>query len=169
MGLNFYGRDFSTEDIKDILGRDYTAALARERAMKHWDDRYQEETLTFKDGKVMHVVFYPTVKSIQVSMQEHSDRYNVEFIYIHASGLSSDHSYRLQGVQHAQLYLKTSASQCKNPLMMCILLPPFHILKVKGSHQTLWTVVCTACDLCWVCRCVWTWRRSMGLAYRFGS
>ena len=80
MGLNFYGRAFSTEDIKDILGHDYTAALARERAMKHWDDRYQEETLTYKDGKEMHVVFYTTVKSIQVSRHKHSDRCTVESI-----------------------------------------------------------------------------------------
>jgi hypothetical protein len=80
MGLNFYGRDFSTKDIKDILGHDYTTASALNRAMKNWDDRYQEETLTYKDGKEMHVVFYPTIKSIQVGRHMHSVRYNATLL-----------------------------------------------------------------------------------------
>ncbi len=69
MGLNFYGRDFSSSGVKDVLGHDYTAALERDGAVLHWDEAYQEHKLTYNERGQMHQMFYPSTKSLQVSTQ----------------------------------------------------------------------------------------------------
>ena len=35
--------------------------------MEHWDDEYQEHVLTYKEGDMMCILFYPTTRSLKVS------------------------------------------------------------------------------------------------------
>lgn len=67
VGLNFYGRDFSSSGLKDVLGHDYTAALERDGAVLHWDEAYQEHKLTYNERGQTHQMFYPSTRSLQVS------------------------------------------------------------------------------------------------------
>jgi len=69
VGLNFYGRDFSSSGLKDVLGHDYTAALEQDGAVLHWDEAYQEYKLTYNERGQTHQMFYPSTKSLQVSTQ----------------------------------------------------------------------------------------------------
>ena len=69
--MNFYGRDFSPSGMEDVLGHDYNASLERRGASLHWDEAYQEHQLRYTQGSEEHVVYYPSMRSLEVSTHEH--------------------------------------------------------------------------------------------------
>ena len=67
VGLNFYGRDFWPSGVKDVLGHDYNASMERRGSALHWDEAFQEHQLRYREGSEEHVVYYPSIRSLEVS------------------------------------------------------------------------------------------------------
>ena len=67
LGLNFYGRDFSAFGVKDVMGNEYHEASALSSAVRNWDEAFQEHVLLYKRAGEKHIMFYPSIKSLQVS------------------------------------------------------------------------------------------------------
>jgi len=89
IGMNFYGYDFSSAgshkppSATPLLGRDYLRLLEKHKPKEiRWDDESKEHSLVYledekdvvdsKGNKILrqikHVVFYPTIRSIQVRL-----------------------------------------------------------------------------------------------------
>ena len=65
--MNFYGRDFSAPGVKDVLGNEYHEASALSSAVRDWDEAFQEHVLSYEKAGEKHVMFYPSIESLQVS------------------------------------------------------------------------------------------------------
>ncbi|XP_027348831.1 chitinase domain-containing protein 1 isoform X1 [Abrus precatorius] len=74
LGINFYGNDFSlSRDAGGgaIIGRDYLALLETHRPVLQWDKNSGEHFFFYADDKdVRHAVFYPSLKSIFLRLEE---------------------------------------------------------------------------------------------------
>ncbi|XP_027932589.1 chitinase domain-containing protein 1 isoform X1 [Vigna unguiculata] len=75
LGINFYGNDFSlSRDAGGggaIIGRDYLALLEKHRPELQWDKNSGEHFFTYNDDKdIKHAVFYPSLKSISLRLEE---------------------------------------------------------------------------------------------------
>ncbi|XP_047178315.1 chitinase domain-containing protein 1, partial [Vigna umbellata] len=75
LGLNFYGNDFSlSRDAGGggaIIGRDYLALLEKHRPELQWDKNSGEHFFIYNDDKdIRHAVFYPSLKSISLRLEE---------------------------------------------------------------------------------------------------
>ncbi|XP_028794716.1 chitinase domain-containing protein 1-like [Neltuma alba] len=74
LGINFYGNDFSLSrgsGGRAILGRDYLSLLEKHRPVLQWDENSGERFFFYiddEDGK--RVVFYPSLKSISLRLEE---------------------------------------------------------------------------------------------------
>ncbi|KAK7338042.1 hypothetical protein VNO77_18639 [Canavalia gladiata] len=74
LGINFYGNDFSLS--KDagggaIIGRDYLALLEKHRPVLQWDENSGEHFFLYTDDEdTRHAVFYPSLKSISLRLEE---------------------------------------------------------------------------------------------------
>lgn len=69
LGLNFYGQEFGPNGGKPILGSRYIELLEKHKTEKLvWEEGVAEHSFTFAAGGANHVVFYPTLKSIQVRL-----------------------------------------------------------------------------------------------------
>ncbi|KAL2661621.1 hypothetical protein GLYMA_03G256800v4 [Glycine max] len=76
LGINFYGNDFSLSRDADagggaIIGRDYLALLEKHWPELQWDKNSGEHFFFYTDDKdIRHVVFYPSLKSISLRLEE---------------------------------------------------------------------------------------------------
>ena len=181
MGLNFYGRDFSQSGMKDVLGHDYTASLERKGAVLHWDEAFQEHKLTYKTGSEKHEVYYPSTKALQVSQSKSK---------LPVRGDSQLRpccitSYVFPAEKGISMLCKEYASQLKSDICCepshAITQPPrragtqalcIHLF--QGAASGACVKFCTkvraplrAHRL--ACRRVWSWHRSMVLAYPSGK
>lgn len=69
LGLNFYGQDFTPMGGGPILGTRYIELLTKHKTEKLiWEDGVAEHSFKFVASGSNHVVFYPTLKSIQVRL-----------------------------------------------------------------------------------------------------
>ncbi|CAK8540177.1 unnamed protein product [Lathyrus sativus] len=73
-GINFYGNDFSLSKDSGggaIIGRDYLALLEKHRPALQWDKNSGEHLFFYiADKDIKHVVFYPSLKSISLRLEE---------------------------------------------------------------------------------------------------
>lgn len=71
LGLNMYGLDFSTQGgAEPILGNRYIELLREIRPKLQWDEQVGEHSFTYKSSNgVKHVVYYPTLKSLDVRVE----------------------------------------------------------------------------------------------------
>ncbi|XP_061352997.1 uncharacterized protein LOC133297808 isoform X2 [Gastrolobium bilobum] len=74
LGINFYGNDFSLSKDSGggaIIGRDYLALLEKHRPELQWDKNSGEHFFFYTDDKeIRHAVFYPSLKSISLRLEE---------------------------------------------------------------------------------------------------
>ncbi|XP_020210756.1 chitinase domain-containing protein 1 [Cajanus cajan] len=74
LGINFYGNDFSlSRDAGGgaVIGRDYLALLEKHRPELQWDEKSGEHFFLYSDDKdIRHAVFYPSLKSISLRLEE---------------------------------------------------------------------------------------------------
>ncbi|CAJ1961278.1 unnamed protein product [Sphenostylis stenocarpa] len=75
LGINFYGNDFSLSRGAGgggaIIGRDYLALLEKHRPELQWDKNSGEHFFFYTDDKdIRHAVFYPSLKSISLRLEE---------------------------------------------------------------------------------------------------
>ncbi|ESW19289.1 hypothetical protein PHAVU_006G111900 [Phaseolus vulgaris] len=75
LGINFYGNDFSLSRGEGgggaIIGRDYLALLEKHRPELQWDKNSGEHFFFYNDDKdIKHAVFYPSLKSISLRLEE---------------------------------------------------------------------------------------------------
>eukprot|EP00250_Pteridium_aquilinum_P008619 c18084_g1_i1 orf=53-1369(+) len=70
MGLNFYGNDFVLpKGGGPIIGHEYISILKKHEPALVWDTKVQEHYFEYADGK-KHLVFYPSLKSLAVRLEE---------------------------------------------------------------------------------------------------
>ncbi|XP_018474383.1 uncharacterized protein LOC108845715 isoform X4 [Raphanus sativus] len=72
LGINFYGNDFAISggDGGTIIGRDYLALLQKHKPALHWDKESGEHIIMYRDDKnIKHAVFYPTLMSILLRLE----------------------------------------------------------------------------------------------------
>ncbi|MED6180149.1 hypothetical protein PIB30_007660 [Stylosanthes scabra] len=76
LGINFYGNDFSLSRDSGggggaIIGSDYLALLEKHRPDLQWDKNSGEHFFFYADVKdIRHAVFYPSLKSISLRLEE---------------------------------------------------------------------------------------------------
>ncbi|KAI8544985.1 hypothetical protein RHMOL_Rhmol07G0007800 [Rhododendron molle] len=74
VGLNFYGNDFSLSEGLGggpIVGSDYLSLLELHRPLLQWDENSAEHFFIYSDDKhVRHAVFYPSLTSIAMRLEE---------------------------------------------------------------------------------------------------
>nr|XP_035119725.1 chitinase domain-containing protein 1 isoform X2 [Callithrix jacchus] len=72
LGLNFYGMDYATSkgSGEPIVGARYVQTLKDHRPRMVWDSQASEHFFEYKKSRSgRHVVFYPTLKSLQVRLE----------------------------------------------------------------------------------------------------
>ncbi|PKA64229.1 hypothetical protein AXF42_Ash009449 [Apostasia shenzhenica] len=75
LGINLYGNDFViSQDFAGsgsaITGRDYLSLLVKHRPELRWDERSAEHYFIYTHNNAQHVVFYPSLKSISMRLDE---------------------------------------------------------------------------------------------------
>lgn len=69
LGLNFYGNDFTPESGEAILARDYLSLLKEVKGRLKYDEQDVENYFEVKTATGRHIVFYPTLFSINERIQ----------------------------------------------------------------------------------------------------
>ncbi|XP_020575403.1 chitinase domain-containing protein 1 isoform X3 [Phalaenopsis equestris] len=72
LGINLYGNDFSLSEGSGeaITGRDYLSLLEKYRPVLHWDEKSAEHYFIYSQDNLHHAVFYPSLKSIRMRLDE---------------------------------------------------------------------------------------------------
>ncbi|XP_010266473.1 PREDICTED: chitinase domain-containing protein 1 [Nelumbo nucifera] len=74
LGINFYGNDFVLSEGSGggaITGREYMSLLEKHRPMLRWEDNSDEHLFIYTDNRgIRHAVFYPSLKSISLRLEE---------------------------------------------------------------------------------------------------
>ncbi|XP_010913890.1 uncharacterized protein [Elaeis guineensis] len=76
LGINFYGNDFILSEglgSGAITGRDYISLLEKHRPVLRWDDKSAEHFFIYSHDNVRHAVFYPSLMSISMRLDEAQD------------------------------------------------------------------------------------------------
>lgn len=69
LGLNFYGYDYSKTSHKPVVGHEYISLLEKHKPKFHFNNITGEHSFTYKLDGTDHIVFYPTLYSIQLRLQ----------------------------------------------------------------------------------------------------
>lgn len=73
LGINLYGNDFALSKGSGagaIMGRDYLSLLEKHRPMVRWDEKSAEHFFIYSLDNMQHAVFYPSLKSISMRLDE---------------------------------------------------------------------------------------------------
>ncbi|CAO2204057.1 unnamed protein product [Urochloa humidicola] len=73
LGINFYGNDFILSRGSSgsaITGRDFVLLLEKYKPSLQWDDKSLEHFFIYSNEGVKHAVFYPTLMSLSVRLDE---------------------------------------------------------------------------------------------------
>ncbi|WOL03173.1 hypothetical protein Cni_G11893 [Canna indica] len=73
LGLNFYGNDFLISEGSGggaITGKDYTALLEKHRPVLRWDNTSAEHYFVYTHNNARHAVFYPSLMSLSLRLDE---------------------------------------------------------------------------------------------------
>lgn len=73
LGINLYGNDFILSKAGSsgaIVGRDYLSLLEQHRPVLHWDEKSTEHFFIYSHDNLQHAVFYPSLKSISMKLDE---------------------------------------------------------------------------------------------------
>ncbi|XVF22400.1 hypothetical protein REPUB_Repub12eG0169100 [Reevesia pubescens] len=74
LGINFYGNDFVLSGGSGggaIVGRDYLSLLEKHRPLMQWEKNSGEHFFVYSDhNNVRHAVFYPSLMSIYMRLEE---------------------------------------------------------------------------------------------------
>nr|TKW15425.1 hypothetical protein SEVIR_5G236600v2 [Setaria viridis] len=73
LGINFYGNDFLLSRGSGggaITGRDFVLLLEKYKPSLQWDEKSVEHFFIYSDEGVRHAVFYPTLMSLSVRLDE---------------------------------------------------------------------------------------------------
>ncbi|KAJ1284362.1 hypothetical protein BS78_03G197800 [Paspalum vaginatum] len=73
LGINFYGNDFLLSRGTGggaITGRDFVHLLEKYKPSLQWDEKSLEHFFVYSDEGVKHAVFYPTLMSLSVRLDE---------------------------------------------------------------------------------------------------
>uniref|UniRef100_A0A0E0JLA0 Chitinase domain-containing protein 1 n=1 Tax=Oryza punctata TaxID=4537 RepID=A0A0E0JLA0_ORYPU len=77
LGINFYGNDFLLSKKGDggnaITGRDFIYLLEKYKPSLQWDEKSSEHFFVYSDKGLRHAVFYPTLMSLSVRLDEAQD------------------------------------------------------------------------------------------------
>ncbi|XP_017782711.1 PREDICTED: chitinase domain-containing protein 1 [Nicrophorus vespilloides] len=72
-GLNFYGNEYTPSGGGPILGHDYINMLKKQKGRLQYDSRSAENYFEVKESNGKHIVFYPSLYSIQKRLQMAQD------------------------------------------------------------------------------------------------
>ncbi|KAH0453600.1 hypothetical protein IEQ34_017924 [Dendrobium chrysotoxum] len=73
LGINLYGNDFVLSEAGSggaIIGRDYLSLLEKHRPVLRWDEKSAEHFFIYSHDNLQHAVFYPSLKSISMRLDE---------------------------------------------------------------------------------------------------
>lgn len=73
IGINFYGNDFvlSGDGGGAIMGGDYISLLEKYKPVMQWEEKSEEHMFVYSDaGGIKHAVFYPSLMSISIRLEE---------------------------------------------------------------------------------------------------
>ncbi|KAK1326669.1 hypothetical protein QJS10_CPA01g02173 [Acorus calamus] len=72
LGINFYGNDFmhSGSGGGAITGRDYLSVLEKHKPKLQWEEKSAEHYFIYSENNIKHAVFYPSLMSISVRLDE---------------------------------------------------------------------------------------------------
>lgn len=74
LGINFYGNNFILSGGGEaITGRDYISLLEKYQPVLRWEDKSAEHFFIYPHNNARHAVFYPSLMSISVRLDEARD------------------------------------------------------------------------------------------------